>query len=744
MPRDLSDPVDREIYAVFLAMIAAAWIDNEQAGSEKRLLEHSIRSSVLSKEDKTQLRRFLRLDRAPVIEDRELEQVIECIRPETRENLLINLWMVVLADKKIRPEEELLFRRFGEAFQISESRLAKIQKKAKLKTTNHSPILQPRKARTCSPSGTTFNHEISRIKNQRRDAVPSRETKKQLEILTSFSKGLERNATPQVFDAVERATVGELRRAHGDTVCEIAIVGVTASGKTALINAILGRQLLPEDVRATTNVVTHIIPDSNQRVEISYDDGKNTTIRLDDERGFREATALLCEITDEVHNPGNKLRVKAVDGVRIYIDTPLLPPFVRLADTPGLNAGNMFSHEKIAVTYFMERPDAMLYLFSIKNNFKATDFETIRQVTTTGRPVIFVQNMIDALRPTRRFGRVRESAKQKLVKQRDIVLRRIRPSRTEKVRLFQISARLAGQAIEQESASIEADWRYRGFIEVLEELSVLGDEVLTARKVLLQLALLDFLGKARNDRKRKLDLSRQKTTATDAELNSTIDRYRTGKKALAGLVKEHKERKNTLSRRLANTRDQVRDSISGAHVSKSNHEGVSRRLLQTYVQEAQEALKEFERFKTKAYKKISGVVTSLPNFHEPFSPPSVPRIKAMENQRVPKKGAWSWVKRQFGASSGWESVERFDRALFDKNCKAALQRIHTAYSNYLQLVFNRLGERALEPTLANVEKLAGREKKLKSDLADKKVDQKRVAEEIKAISKEEDWLSELF
>ena len=61
--------------------------------------------------------------------------------------------------------------------------------------------------------------------------------------------------------------------AAGRTELTVGVVGITSSGKSTLINAMMGKRLLPEETRATTNVTVLCRKGGIRAVDVGYEDG---------------------------------------------------------------------------------------------------------------------------------------------------------------------------------------------------------------------------------------------------------------------------------------------------------------------------------------------------------------------------------------------------------------------------------------------------------------------------------------
>ena len=120
-----------------------------------------------------------------------------------------------------------------------------------------------------------------------------------------------------------RARVAALAETGGRV--EVAVLGRVSSGKSSLLNALIGRELLPVGIVPVTTVTTRLIGGVASMLELVYLDG----------RSEQRPLAELAAAVDERRNPGNRRRLREV---RVGLGTPPWAAGVVFTDTPGLGA----------------------------------------------------------------------------------------------------------------------------------------------------------------------------------------------------------------------------------------------------------------------------------------------------------------------------------------------------------------------------------------------------------------------
>ena len=169
------------------------------------------------------------------------------------------------------------------------------------------------------------------------------------DLLTEVSAALERNDVA----ADERGALAESLR-QLDELFLLVIVGEFNAGKSALINALLGRELLTEGVTPTTAKI-HLL---------SW--------------GETESRETLDALSERITAPVEILRQ------------------LSLVDTPGTNALDR-SHEALTTDY-VPRADLVLFVTSADRPFSESERVFLEQIREWGKKVVVAVNKIDILK----------------------------------------------------------------------------------------------------------------------------------------------------------------------------------------------------------------------------------------------------------------------------------------------------------------------------------------------------------
>lgn len=170
----------------------------------------------------------------------------------------------------------------------------------------------------------------------------------------------------------------------------IGLIGITSSGKSTLVNALLGEKLLPEAVRPSSNSL--VICEWGERAEaIVYFKAAGKKPHLIPGKAMKNG---LRRYADEESNPGNR---EGVEEIRVRSPHFGLGRGVVLVDTPGLDAFGHDDHEKLTLDVLLPTVDAVLFLTTCKANSDEKVKEYVCLAREHRKPVIVVQNMIDSV-----------------------------------------------------------------------------------------------------------------------------------------------------------------------------------------------------------------------------------------------------------------------------------------------------------------------------------------------------------
>jgi GTPase Era involved in 16S rRNA processing len=159
----------------------------------------------------------------------------------------------------------------------------------------------------------------------------------------------------------------------------VACVGQFKRGKSTLLDALVAEQILPTGVVPVTTVPT-VLRYGKQRTARVLIDGKWQTIGPEN----------LPEYVSEELNPENR---KRVEGVEVFLASPLLASGMCLVDTPGI--GSVFSGNTETTKEFIPQIDAAILLVGADPPISGEELALIEAVAANVDEILIVLNKID-------------------------------------------------------------------------------------------------------------------------------------------------------------------------------------------------------------------------------------------------------------------------------------------------------------------------------------------------------------
>jgi GTP-binding protein EngB required for normal cell division len=162
---------------------------------------------------------------------------------------------------------------------------------------------------------------------------------------------------------------------------EVAVVGEFKRGKSSLINALIGREVLPVGVLPLTAVPT-VLEQGEDGLVVEFADGRQ------EHHPLRQVARF---VTEEA-NPGNRLGVARVTA---RLHTPLLDAGVRLVDTPGV--GSVHEHNTRSTDAYLPSLDAAVLVTSADPPISRAERAFLQRVLGHAVRLFVVLNKADYL-----------------------------------------------------------------------------------------------------------------------------------------------------------------------------------------------------------------------------------------------------------------------------------------------------------------------------------------------------------
>jgi GTP-binding protein EngB required for normal cell division len=202
---------------------------------------------------------------------------------------------------------------------------------------------------------------------------------------SSLEEGLRTLASLDLLPPPQRHLAEETAAKLAGARLYVAVIGEFKRGKSTLINALLGAELLPTGVLPVTAIPALVRFGDTPRATLRIIDGADTVVAIDD----------LHQYLTEQENPGNR---KGVREALIEYPAPVLTSGLILVDTPG--TGSVHRHNTQAAVDFLPRVDVALLVLSVDAPLADSEARLLEDVAATAARIAVCLNKVDRLTPS--------------------------------------------------------------------------------------------------------------------------------------------------------------------------------------------------------------------------------------------------------------------------------------------------------------------------------------------------------
>ena len=312
---------------------------------------------------------------------------------------------------------------------------------------------------------------------------------------------------------------------------QLAVLGQFKRGKSTLLNALLGEEILPTSVLPLTAIPTYLNWGDTRKARVIFQDGRSPVDYVaDDPAALRK---FLAHYVTEQENPENQ---RGVTRVEVEHPAEILARGVVLIDTPGI--GSTFRHNTSTTLSFLPQCDAALFVTAPDPPITEVEADFLENVYTHVARLFVVLNKVDHLAPDE-------------VKEATDFLRRVLEERLGKDVSVHILTTSARQGLIARRKQDSAGWEESGIATLEKHLT---DFLVYEKKRTLTAAVVRKVTAEINAAVLQLDLMIRSLSLPLSELES-----RTA--ALAAMINEAQEARRTAFDLLAGERRRLSEFI---------------------------------------------------------------------------------------------------------------------------------------------------------------------------------------
>ena len=199
-------------------------------------------------------------------------------------------------------------------------------------------------------------------------------------------------APPATFSAlVEEAAaipgiaarpLAALRAKLAEHAFNLVVAGEFKRGKSTVINALLGVDLLPTGVVPLTSVVTRLLYSDTPGATVIFENGETHAVPLD-------------TLPDYVTEQGNPKNAKGVREVSVTFPGDWLKGGIRLVDTPGI--GSVHRHNTEATHQYLPQADAVIFVASVEQPVSTLELDFLADIRRYAGKAFCLLNKSDYL-----------------------------------------------------------------------------------------------------------------------------------------------------------------------------------------------------------------------------------------------------------------------------------------------------------------------------------------------------------
>lgn len=447
----------------------------------------------------------------------------------------------------------------------------------------------------------------------------------------------------------------------------LAVLGQFKRGKSTLLNALLGDNVLPTAVVPLTAIPT-FIEAGELSAKILFDDKKppaeynpNESLKL---------VEFLSKYVAEANNPANQLNVQQVE---VFHPAKILRNGVVLIDTPGI--GSTFKHNTEATLNFLPQCDAAMFLVSADPPITEAEIEFLKRVRSKVPRLFFILNKVDYLTD--------DEKKEVLAFIKRVLSEQVGLEKDTEV--FSVSARTGLQARQTGSQEL---WEKSGLKNVEAYLvDFLANEKTEALKLAVRKKASDILADVLmrmhlsvkslqmplEDLEKRLEIFKEKLVELEQAKVSEIDILEGDQKRTHEFLEEHSEQLRQKSKTYL--KGVVEETLSRLEPGQLKEDAIDRALAEVIPGFFEyEMGRSTEIFRNKMHQVLTPHREKLRKLIDSIRQTAA-ELFEIPYQKVKSEFDFEMAKKPYWVSEQWvRSFQRISRGLLDRFLTAAMRR----------------------------------------------------------------------
>lgn len=178
-------------------------------------------------------------------------------------------------------------------------------------------------------------------------------------------------------------SLSQMKDIYEENIYFVAFIGQFSSGKSSLINNLVGKNILPTGRLETTPLLTYIRYGKEERGVFHYIDGTEKIVSIDDIVAIKQ-------------NNIQEFKFETIKYLEVFVDSELLSSGLILLDTPGVNTLIAKHEELLAESLLL----ASRIVYVVEKQPTESDIEKIKDMIDAGFNISLVRTHCDEINKT--------------------------------------------------------------------------------------------------------------------------------------------------------------------------------------------------------------------------------------------------------------------------------------------------------------------------------------------------------